>query len=324
MIRKSLNRIDNHFVTEYCKKNNFKQKEINDFIIQLKDSYLEYTSKAFDDFDDLTPNCEFTIKPTYILSLDLLTGGITNGLVQLYGWEDTFKSTFATYISAMKEVSFYINSDNHPFRWNIDNPGFKITKGGYRTNDLVKSLVSISVVDHIVIDSITSLNRSLDLIKTSVKLISGNPDLTLFFTNQTRSSRFSNTEPAGPDFLHAMCNMMIAVSETNKKLWTGSTIKYKIERFKPNIRMVNQYFTVFYNTEGNLSNELDLISRAQEQNIIKRVGTKFQFENVKYSLNELINNLDTLTKIWDLVIIPLNDGLRINDYLGRSLTNTPT
>lgn len=324
MIRKTLNRIDTKFVNDYCKEHGYKPKEIQDFIIQLKDSYLEYTSTAYDDFDDLVDPNNISIKSSNILSLDLLTGGITNGLVQLYGWEDTFKSTLAIFIAAQKEISFYINSDNHPFRWNITNPGFKSSIGGYRTNDLVKTLVTVGMVDHIVVDSLTSLNRSLDLIKTTIKLISGNPDLTLFFTNQTRSSRYSNTEPAGPDFLHAMCNMTIAVAEVNKKLWTGSTVRYKLEKFKPNNKLVNNYFTVFYNTEGNISNELDLISRAQESSIIKRVGTKFEFQNTKYSLQELINNIDILSRIWELVITPLNNELQINGYLGRSLTNSTT
>ncbi len=324
MITKTLNKIDNIFIKNYCKQNAYKPKEIETFLIQLKDSYLEYTSTAYND-QEINDSIEtFTIKPTHVLSLDLLTGGITNGLVQLYGWEDTFKTTLAVYISSLKETSFYINSDNHPFRWIINNEGFKQSLGGYRTNDLVKTLVSIGMVDHIVVDSISSLNRSLDLIKTTIKLVSGNPDLTLFFTNQTRSSRYSNTEAAGPDFLHSMCSMIISIESVDKKLWTGSLVRYKIERFKPNNKLNNTFFDVYYNTQGNVSNEIDIISRAQTQSIIKRIGTKFEFKNCKYSLNDLINNVDVLTEIWNIVITPINPGLNANDYLGRSLINKNT
>jgi hypothetical protein len=178
------------------------------------------------------------------------------------------------------------------------------------------------MVDFIVIDSIASLNRSLDLIKTTIKLISSNPDLTLFFTNQTRSSRYSNTEAAGSDYFHSMCNLIIRVSEVKRNLWIGSTVRYEIERFKPNPKLQKSSFTLYYNSDNNLSNETDLIMRAQENKIIVRSGTKFIFENVKYSLNELLNNIDVLIKIWNLVITPLNAELKPHDYLGRSLTNT--
>jgi hypothetical protein len=308
-----LGTLDKIFVNQIVEKYNYDPELLEQVLIDYKKFYID----QYSDFESQVIINHYK-KPSNILSLDLQFKGINTGISQIYGPEDSLKSSLLVYLANESDVPFFVHVDPHPFRWEITNPEFIYCNEGYRVNEIVKKLISTGVVSNIFIDSITTLNRHSDLIKTSSKILTNTEGLSFIFTNQTRANKYDKSQntPAGGDLLHSVCNTIFRITNIEKN-WAGKKVSYLIEKDKVNSEFANKRFQIYFDRENNLCNELDLIDMAISENIVKRTGTLYKYKNNSFSYNEIFSNENICIDIWKDLGIELNH----ENYLGKHLIN---
>jgi len=273
------------------------------------------------------PNTSEQIRyPTGILAFDVAVGGLTPGLHQLYGHEDTMKSSFVVHMCMNSgKTSTFLNADNKPFRWNPGKYDILIGNGDYNSSRMLKEVINAGIADLIVIDSITALHRGMNALKSAIKLIPTRPEIILFYTNQTRYSRYKqSSQPSGDDRLHSFCNTMISITKVENKAF-GHNIYYEV--VKP--QHEQKKFYICYNDAGNVSNEIWLIDWAIRNKIVTRTGALYKFfddsmdfPSGRYRLSEMIEDSQVMRQIWEIF---KDNGEWSNmsheQYLERTLTN---
>lgn len=313
-----LDNFDKHFVEQYAKKHELSEKHVKEFLNEFRTAFREYVT------DELTSNIApaSSIAPSKVLGLDLAIQGIPSGITQLYGWPDGFKTALLMHIANFTaELPVLINADNHPIRWKVKEH-FLLVPNYRKANEVCKKILQTNLTDLIVVDSITSMDRSIDFIKSMIKTLKAYPELRILFSNQTRSSKHSDNVPWGPDWFHSVTTTRIGITKQERTAY-GTKIHYKIDK-TPFSEYAKKQFYIYYDSTGNVSNSLYLIDMAVSAGILTRVGPRFKLNDKNYTLGELSRQPELFKDIWNsmtLDFLPESIRNRPADYLDNKLEN---
>ncbi len=289
---------------------------------------------------------DIDVIPTGSMSLDLIlgVGGVPRGrVIEIYGPEMTGKTTLALHILAEVQkkggIGAFIDAEHaldpdyaRKIGVNVDDLLISQPDSGEQALQIVETLVRSGQVDAIVIDSVAALAPKAEiagemgefqiglqarLMSSALRKLSGivaKTKTSIIFLNQTRMKigvRFGNPEttPGGLALkFYASVRIdlrRIAQIKSGDEI-VGSRIKAKIVKSKVAAPFKTAEFDIYYN-EG-ISYFGDILNLALKQEIVKRSGSWFQYENTKLgqgmeaSKNFLKENPEIGEKIKQVII----------------------
>ena len=257
--------------------------------------------------------------PTGSISLDLAlgVGGVPRGrVIEIYGPESTGKTTVALHILAEAQrkggAGAFIDAEHaldpdyaKRIGVNVDELLISQPDSGEQALQIVETLVRSRAVDVIVIDSVAALTpqaeiegemgdqhigRQARLLSQACRKLAGIVSKTktlVIFLNQTRMKigvMFGNPEttPGGMAlkfYSSVRINLRRIAQIKQKDQIIGSRVKAKIVKNKVAAPFKTAEFDIYYN-EG-ISKTADLINAGLKYDIIKKVGTWYQYEAKK-------------------------------------------
>jgi len=257
--------------------------------------------------------------PTGSISLDLALGigGVPRGrVVEIYGPEMSGKTSLALHILAeaqkRKGVGAFIDAEHaldpdyaKRIGVNIDNLLISQPDSGEQALQIVETLVKSSEVDVIVIDSVAALVPKAEiagemgefqiglqarLMSQALRKLSGlisKSKTTVIFINQTRmkiGQRYGNPEttPGGlalKFYSSVRINLRRIAQIKHGDEIIGNRVKAKIVKNKVAAPFKIAEFDIYYN-EG-ISYIADVLNTAIKQELVKRAGSWYQYENIK-------------------------------------------
>ena len=279
--------------------------------------------------------------PTGSISLDLALGigGVPRGrVVEIYGPEMSGKTSLALHILAeaqkRKGVGAFIDAEHaldpdyaRRIGVNIDNLLISQPDSGEQALQIVETLVKSGEVDVIVIDSVAALVPKAEiagemgefqiglqarLMSQALRKLSGlisKSKTTVIFINQTRmkiGQRYGNPEttPGGlalKFYASVRINLRRIAQIKHGDEIIGNRVKAKIVKNKVAAPFKIAEFDIYYN-EG-ISYIADVLNTALKQELVKRAGSWYQYENVKLGQGMegarqfLKDNKDVLSKL---------------------------
>ena len=279
--------------------------------------------------------------PTGSISLDLALGigGVPRGrVVEIYGPEMSGKTSLALHILAeaqkRKGVGAFIDAEHaldpdyaRRIGVNIDNLLISQPDSGEQALQIVETLVKSSEVDVIVIDSVAALVPRAEiagemgefqiglqarLMSQALRKLSGlisKSKTTVIFINQTRmkiGQRYGNPEttPGGlalKFYASVRINLRRIAQIKHGDEIIGNRVKAKIVKNKVAAPFKIAEFDIYYN-EG-ISYIADVLNTAIKQELVKRAGSWYQYENIKLGQGMegarkfLKENKEVLTKL---------------------------
>ena len=281
------------------------------------------------------------VVPTGSISLDLAlgVGGVPRGrVVEIYGPEMSGKTSLALHILAeaqkRKGVGAFIDAEHaldpdyaRRIGVNIDNLLISQPDSGEQALQIVETLVKSGEVDVIVIDSVAALVPKAEiagemgefqiglqarLMSQALRKLSGlisKSKTTVIFINQTRmkiGQRYGNPEttPGGlalKFYASVRINLRRIAQIKHGDEIIGNRVKAKIVKNKVAAPFKIAEFDIYYN-EG-ISYIADVLNTALKQELVKRAGSWYQYENVKLGQGMegarqfLKDNKDVLSKL---------------------------
>ncbi len=257
--------------------------------------------------------------PTGSISLDLAlgVGGIPRGrIIEMFGSESTGKSTAALHIAAEAQkkggVAAFIDAEHaldpdyaKRIGVNVDNLLISQPDSGEQALQIVEALVRSGAVDIIIIDSVAALTPKAEiagemgdhhlglqarLLSQACRKLAGiiaKTKTIVIFLNQTRMKigvRFGNPEVttggmALKFYSSVRINLKRIAQIRHRDEIIGSRIKAKIVKNKVAAPFKTAEFDIYYN-EG-ISYLGDLINTGVKQDVIKKAGSWFQYEDAK-------------------------------------------
>lgn len=257
--------------------------------------------------------------PTGSISLDLALGigGVPRGrVVEIYGPEMSGKTSLALHILAeaqkRKGVGAFIDAEHaldpdyaKRIGVNIDNLLISQPDSGEQALQIVETLVKSGEVDVIVIDSVAALVPKAEiagemgefqiglqarLMSQALRKLSGlisKSKTTVIFINQTRmkiGQRYGNPEttPGGlalKFYASVRINLRRIAQIKHGDEIIGNRVKAKIVKNKVAAPFKIAEFDIYYN-EG-ISYIADVLNTAIKQELVKRAGSWYQYENIK-------------------------------------------
>lgn len=257
--------------------------------------------------------------PTGSISLDLAlgVGGVPRGrVVEIYGPEMSGKTSLALHILAeaqkRKGVGAFIDAEHaldpdyaRRIGVNIDNLLISQPDSGEQALQIVETLVKSCEVDVIVIDSVAALVPKAEiagemgefqiglqarLMSQALRKLSGlisKSKTAVIFINQTRmkiGQRYGNPEttPGGlalKFYASVRINLRRIAQIKHGDEIIGNRVKAKIVKNKVAAPFKIAEFDIYYN-EG-ISYIADVLNTAIKQELVKRAGSWYQYENIK-------------------------------------------
>ncbi len=257
--------------------------------------------------------------PTGSISLDLVlgVGGVPRGrVIEIYGAEATGKTTLALHILAEAQkksgVGAFIDAEHamdpdYAKKIGVDTDELLISQpdSGEQALQIVETLVRSGKVDVIVVDSVAALTPKAEiagemgefqiglqarLMSSALRKLSGivaQSKTVIVFLNQTRMKigiRFGNPEttPGGlalKFYASIRINLKRIAQIKNKDEIVGSRIRAKIVKNKVAAPFKTAEFDIYY-AEG-ISKWSDLLNAGLNQDIIKKSGNTYSFEETK-------------------------------------------
>ncbi|MCK4520886.1 recombinase RecA [Candidatus Parcubacteria bacterium] len=284
--------------------------------------------------------------PTGSISVDMAlgVGGVPRGrVIEIYGGEATGKTTLALHILAEAQkkggIGAFIDAEHamdpdyaKKIGVNIDELLISQPDSGEQALQIVETLVRSGTVDVIVIDSVAALTPKTEiagemgefqiglqarLMSQALRKLSGIISKTktvVIFLNQTRmkigiSWGNPETTPGGlalKFYSSVRINLKRIAQIKQKDEIVGSRIRAKIVKNKVAAPFKTVEFDIYY-AEG-ISRASDLINAGLKEEIIKKSGNTYSFENTKLGVgteavrNFLKENSDVASKIEKAII----------------------
>lgn len=312
--RRSLTQRDEAFCKKFSESHNYELESVRELFREMKQYMLIDADER-----EQEVRSGVTQKNSGILAIDMIFGGLPPGIIQIYGPPDSYKTSLLVYLAcALEGDSVYVNADNKDIPW-ILNEDIVFVKGSPRANEIIKDLVSYEAADNVFIDSLPALVRYESFMRTCIRLISDMPNMSIIFSNQTRTSLYTKqSEPTLTDFIHSISSVILQVVEI-KSYFGGKRVTYESRGRGGDIG-----FTLCYNTNGSLSNELYLLDLAIAKGHIVRTGALFKvpgLDNERYTLQDLLQSREILQQIWEKIFEGYVFQSNSERYLGRQLTS---
>ena len=303
------------FKTKTIKKVKKDNMDLQEAIDEIKQKFGEGSIMKLKDVKAV----DIDAIPTGCISLDVALGvmGVPRGrVVEIYGAESTGKTTLALHILAEAQkkggIGAFIDAEHAMDPDYADKIGVKTDDllisqpdSGEQALQIVETLVRSHKVSAIVIDSVAALTPKTEIageigefqIGLQARLMSAalrklssviaQSGTTVIFLNQTRMKigvMFGNPEttPGGlalKFYSSVRINLKRIAQIKQKEEIVGSRIRAKIVKNKVAAPFKMSEFDIYY-SEG-ISKYADLLSMGLKQDIIKRTGNSYIFENDK-------------------------------------------
>ena len=265
---------------------------------------------------------DIDVIPTGSISLDIALGvnGIPRGrVIEVFGPESSGKTTLALHILAEAQkqngVGAFIDAEHaldpdyaRKIGVNIDDLLISQPDSGEQALQIVETLVKSGEIDVIVVDSVAALVPKAEiagemgefqiglqarLMSQALRKLSGIISKTktvVVFLNQTRMKvgvYFGNPEttPGGlalKFYASVRINLRRSAQIKHKDEIIGNRVKAKIVKNKIAAPFKTAEFDIYYNK--GISYLGDILNTGLKQGIVKKVGSWFQYENIKLGL----------------------------------------
>ncbi len=292
-----------------------KEKDLEEAIDEIKQRFGEGAIMKLKDVEAV----DVDVIPTGSISLDMAlgVGGVPRGrVIEIYGGESTGKTTLALHILAEAQkkggTGAFIDAEHamdpdyaKKIGVNTDDLLISQPDSGEQALQIVETLVRSGNVDVIVIDSVAALTPKAEIagemgelqiglqariMSQALRKLSGIISKTktlVVFLNQTRmkigiSWGNPETTPGGlalKFYSSVRINLKRIAQIKQKDEIVGSRIRAKIVKNKVAAPFKTVEFDIYY-AEG-ISKFSDLLNAGLKQDIIKKSGSTYSFENAK-------------------------------------------
>ena len=292
-----------------------KEKDLEEAIDEIKQRFGEGAIMKLKDVEAV----DVDVIPTGSISLDMAlgVGGVPRGrVIEIYGGESTGKTTLALHILAEAQkkggTGAFIDAEHamdpdyaKKIGVNTDDLLISQPDSGEQALQIVETLVRAGNVDVIVIDSVAALTPKAEIagemgelqiglqariMSQALRKLSGIISKTktlVVFLNQTRmkigiSWGNPETTPGGlalKFYSSVRINLKRIAQIKQKDEIVGSRIRAKIVKNKVAAPFKTVEFDIYY-AEG-ISKFSDLLNAGLKQDIIKKSGSTYSFENAK-------------------------------------------